>query len=259
MVILDLIDKKLIFYLFKDGRMSQRSIANELGLTAPSLNYRYKKLEEDGVIKGFKLYLNPNINFKYQMFIAFKNYDDFSANWISFKLKCVEWLNVYNIIGDSLPDLKDKVGQMTSKLGEPAMSYLPVQSMIKISSLSRKIIDYLAEDPRRPLSEVSERLKVNTKTVERHVKYLIYKGIIMIIPMIDLPKADVVMFSMFSKQIDSLDDVLQRCKVWKFSDGTAGVTTCVSENMELAKRFIDASRRVDPKADVMIVYDYEFN
>ena len=255
---MDLIDKRLIFYLFRDGRASQRSIANELGLTAPSLNYRFKKLEDEGIIKGFKLYLNPNLNFKYQMFVAFKNYDDFSADWISFKLKCLEWLNVYNILGDSLTDLESKISEMSSKLGDPAISYVPLQSMIKLSSLSRKIIDYLMEDPRRPLSDISEILKVNTKTVERHVKYMIYKGIIMVIPLIDITKADIVMFCMFSKQIDSLDETLQRCKVWKFSDGSAGVTTCVTENMELAKRYVDASRKVDPKADVMIVYDYDF-
>ncbi len=256
---MDLIDKRLIFYLFRDGRMSQRSIANALGLTAPSLNYRYKKLEDEGIIKGFKLYLNPNVNFKYQMFIAFKNYQDFSASWISFKLKCLEWLNVYNIIGDSLADLKEKMKGMESTLGDPVMSYLPLQSMIKVSSLSRKIIDLLNDDPRRPLSEISDKLGVNTKTVERHVKYLMYKGIIMVIPIVDLPKADVVMFSLFSKEINAIEDALQRCKVWKFSDGTAGVITCISENMEIAKRFIDMSRQIDPDTDVMVVYDYEFN
>ncbi|MEM4885031.1 MAG: winged helix-turn-helix domain-containing protein, partial [Saccharolobus sp.] len=39
---MDIIDKRILFYLLKDGRISQRRIASLLNLTPASLNYRFK-------------------------------------------------------------------------------------------------------------------------------------------------------------------------------------------------------------------------
>lgn len=49
---MDSIDKKILIYLFRDGRISQRKIAEEVKLSATSLNYRFNKLIEDGIIKS---------------------------------------------------------------------------------------------------------------------------------------------------------------------------------------------------------------
>ena len=77
---MDIIDKRILFYLLKDGRISQRRIASLLNLTPASLNYRFKKLIDSGILKGFKLYINPNFQGKYQIFIAYKNYNDINAD-----------------------------------------------------------------------------------------------------------------------------------------------------------------------------------
>ena len=48
---LDLVDKKLIHYLSKDGRMPVKDLVSELGITNPTLNSRLKHLLQSGVLK----------------------------------------------------------------------------------------------------------------------------------------------------------------------------------------------------------------
>ena len=48
---LDLVDKKLIHYLSKDGRMPVKDLVSELGITNPTLNSRLKHLIQSGVLK----------------------------------------------------------------------------------------------------------------------------------------------------------------------------------------------------------------
>jgi len=50
---LDEIDLRIIEQLLKDGRKSYREIARELGLSATTVHNRVKRLQAEGVIKGF--------------------------------------------------------------------------------------------------------------------------------------------------------------------------------------------------------------
>ncbi|AOL16646.1 AsnC family transcriptional regulator [Sulfolobus sp. A20] len=255
---MDIVDKRILYYLLKDGRISQRRIASLLNLTPASLNYRFKKLMDSGILRGFKLYINPNFLGKYNLYIAFKNYNDIDADWISFKLKCLEWLNVYGIYASNHDELKDKITFMSKELGEPVLSYFPVQSIFRPSNIDKMIIEVLKKDPRLPSSEIAKSLNISSKIIEKHIRYLRHKGLILVIPDIDLGKTDIVIFSMFSKNIDEITVVLQECKLWQFTDGYAGITVCYSDNMERARKIIAAARQIDKSADVMIIYDYLF-
>jgi DNA-binding Lrp family transcriptional regulator len=57
---MDELEKKILIYLFRDPSLSQRNIAKELGLTPPSLTYRIKKLQDEGVFQGYTVLVNPN-------------------------------------------------------------------------------------------------------------------------------------------------------------------------------------------------------
>ncbi|MEM0173514.1 MAG: winged helix-turn-helix transcriptional regulator [Sulfolobaceae archaeon] len=255
---MDLIDKRILFYLLKDGRIPQRRIAELLNLTPASLNYRFKKLMDDGILKGFKLFVNPNFYGYYQAFVAFKNYNDIDADWIVIKLKCLEWFNVYGVQAKDTKELKDRIDYMRKELGEPVMSYFPVQTLFRPSNIAQKIISELKKDPRIPSSTIAKNLGVNTRTVDRHIRYLKHRGLIFVVPEINLGKADIVIFSIFSKRIDEVTNALQECKLWQFTDGYAGITVCYADNMEKAKKYISTAREFDKDADVMIIYDYVF-
>ena len=56
---LDSIDVRILEILQRDGRASHSTIAEEVGLTQPSVHERVKKLEQRGVIKGYTALLDP--------------------------------------------------------------------------------------------------------------------------------------------------------------------------------------------------------
>lgn len=51
---LDAIDLKLVKILLQDGRAPYKSLAAEVGLTAPACAERVRRLKERGVIKGYR-------------------------------------------------------------------------------------------------------------------------------------------------------------------------------------------------------------
>jgi Lrp/AsnC family transcriptional regulator, leucine-responsive regulatory protein len=55
----DKVDRKILAILREDGRASQALIAKTVGLSAPAVGERIRKLEQSGVIKGYQAVLNP--------------------------------------------------------------------------------------------------------------------------------------------------------------------------------------------------------
>ena len=56
---LDGIDRDILFHLQRDGRMSNVELATRVGLTPPPCLRRAKRLEERGVITGYRAVVNP--------------------------------------------------------------------------------------------------------------------------------------------------------------------------------------------------------
>ena len=56
----DEVDIKILEILRLDGRASQAMIAKEVNLSPPAVGERIKKLEQTGVITGYRAILNPN-------------------------------------------------------------------------------------------------------------------------------------------------------------------------------------------------------
>jgi len=58
---IDDLDRKILDFLQKDGRMAASHIADELDISIPTVTDRIKKLSESGVIKGFQVTLDPKL------------------------------------------------------------------------------------------------------------------------------------------------------------------------------------------------------
>ncbi|MFF9482831.1 Lrp/AsnC family transcriptional regulator [Streptomyces sp. NPDC014733] len=56
---LDAIDREIIFQLRHDGRLTNVELARRIGLTAPPCLRRVKRLEESGVIAGYRAVIDP--------------------------------------------------------------------------------------------------------------------------------------------------------------------------------------------------------
>ena len=58
---IDDLDRKILDFLQKDGRMAASHIADELDISIPTVTDRIKKLSESGVVKGFQVTLDPKL------------------------------------------------------------------------------------------------------------------------------------------------------------------------------------------------------
>jgi len=68
---IDKIDRKIIELLKRDGRMSYRKIAEEIGRTEVTVRRRVRKLIKEGVIKRFTVVIDPvKIGKSVQAFIS---------------------------------------------------------------------------------------------------------------------------------------------------------------------------------------------
>ncbi|WZL74277.1 Lrp/AsnC family transcriptional regulator [Clostridiaceae bacterium 35-E11] len=64
---MDVTDCRIIEILQDNGRISMKDLGKMVGLTSPAVSERVKRLEEMGVIEGYKAIINPfklNINVK---------------------------------------------------------------------------------------------------------------------------------------------------------------------------------------------------
>lgn len=57
---MDATDHRIIDILQKDGRVSMKDLGKIVGLTSPAVSERVKRLEESGVIEGYKAIVNPD-------------------------------------------------------------------------------------------------------------------------------------------------------------------------------------------------------
>ena len=57
---MDITDYKIIEILQEEGRISMKDLGKIVGLTSPAVSERVKRLEESGVIEGYKAIVNPN-------------------------------------------------------------------------------------------------------------------------------------------------------------------------------------------------------
>lgn len=253
---MDSIDKRIILALFKDGRISQRKIAEEVGLSATSLNYRFNKLLEDKFIKKFSLYVDPNFYGKYVGRVSFKNLKDFDADFIDVRVKCLEETNFYQFEGSSIGDLQDKISYMTKSLGEPKMVYIPEQNPQKPSGVDIQIVRTLIKNPRMDVGEISKEINIPSKTILRRLNVLINRNYIKVLPIVDLGKSDILVFGIFSNVVSKME-FLQKCQFLRFIDGDRGLVVCASGDLKEADTYVREVRQQDPLAQVMIATEYE--
>lgn len=55
---MDLTDYRILEILIKNGRMPMKDLAQKVALSAPTVAERVKKLEEEGIITGYKAVIN---------------------------------------------------------------------------------------------------------------------------------------------------------------------------------------------------------
>ncbi len=113
---IDEIDAKILTLLQKRGRMKRNRIAEEVGLSVPSVSERMRKLEDRGVIEGYHAIVDAKrLHIDITAFIRVNV--DTSADYESFVEKAYslpEVLEVHSITGEGSHIIKVRTRNTTS-------------------------------------------------------------------------------------------------------------------------------------------------
>jgi len=149
MVELDKIDRVILNRLQEDARKSFREIAKEAGVSEGTIFVRVKKLQESGVIKGFRAVVNPElIGKKVTAFILLKVLPKMYRSVLEELAKLDDVFEIYDVTGacyailrvytqntEQLADLIDKIGTVegiTSTETAVVLRSIKQQSIIKV-------------------------------------------------------------------------------------------------------------------------------
>lgn len=257
---MDQIDKKISFYLLKDGRMQMREIAKRVGISAQALNYRYSKLVENGIIKKYSLRLNPTLLGKVNAFAAFKNDTYVSENVIS-KFKCLEEITIYEFLARDLNEVQMLIEEASEKIGTPFMKYIPEPYRIPINlgETDRKIIELLKKDPRMSVVSMASEMDLKPSIVRKRLRLMEKYNLLSVSAELNLSKMDSIIFAVISDNVRKLARYVDEDLIISISDKDRGIMICYSDSLINARRIIERMRGEDPAANVMVVYDYEFS
>ncbi|QKR00670.1 Lrp/AsnC family transcriptional regulator [Metallosphaera tengchongensis] len=253
---MDDIDRQIIFNLLKDGRMSQHMLAKRLNLTPPSLNLRFRKLLEEGVIRGFKVLMNPNYLNKYFAYYAFANTKDVYSEGMFVKFNCLEDFNVYGFQGNSLEEISRIVKGIASELGDPVMEYVPAQSPTMLKTHYLLLLKVLMENPRADLGDIAHRLNYKVSKVRKLVNEITELRGFAVLPEVDLIKADSILLAIFTRRLEEVKRVTGKFSIISIPGQGSGIDVSFVGSIRTAKSITDVVRGTDPEAQVMLVYDY---
>lgn len=107
----DDIDRKILDLLQRDARMTNAAIAAEVGLTAPSVFERIRKLEQRGVIRGYTINVDPaTLGRPLTAFIRLTvAYDEKHAAGVRVLSNDPDVLECYSVAGEDCFIVKTKV------------------------------------------------------------------------------------------------------------------------------------------------------
>jgi Lrp/AsnC family leucine-responsive transcriptional regulator len=108
---LDDTDRKILALLQRDGRMTNAAIGLEVGMTAPSVFERVRKLESRGVIQRYTAVVNPTaVGKSITAFIRLTAaYDERHGSGIDELGRDPDVLELYNVAGEDCYILKTRV------------------------------------------------------------------------------------------------------------------------------------------------------
>ncbi|MCM3323703.1 MULTISPECIES: Lrp/AsnC family transcriptional regulator [Cytobacillus] len=132
---MDEIDQNILLHLQENARTSFTELGKKVGLSTPAVNERVKKLEEKGIIVGYKAIINPEkVEKPIMAFILYDNtkceqFVEFCKNHSSV-IECHRLAGSYNYL---IKVLTDSVQSLESFI-DASMSFGQPSTLIRLSS-----------------------------------------------------------------------------------------------------------------------------
>ena len=104
-------DRKIVSLLARNGRMSFTELARQAGLSVSAVHQRVRRLEQDGVIKGYVAVFDPDdVGLPLTAFVSIKPFDAAAPDDLPQRLKHLSAIEAcYSVAGDENYILKVRV------------------------------------------------------------------------------------------------------------------------------------------------------
>ena len=105
------IDRKIVSLLARSGRMSFPELARQAGLSVSAVHQRVRRLEQDGVIKGYAAMFNPeDVGLPLTAFVSVKPFDAAAPDDLPQRLEHLTEIEAcHSVAGDENYILKVRV------------------------------------------------------------------------------------------------------------------------------------------------------
>ena len=105
------IDRKIVSLLARSGRMSFTELARQAGLSVSAIHQRVRRLEQDGVIKGYAATFNPeDLGLPLTAFVSIKPFDASAPDDLPQRLEHLAAIEAcHSVAGDENYILKVRV------------------------------------------------------------------------------------------------------------------------------------------------------
>jgi Lrp/AsnC family transcriptional regulator, leucine-responsive regulatory protein len=105
------IDRKILSLLARSGRMSFTELARQAGLSVSAVHQRVRRLEQDGVIKGYAAIFNPeDVGLPLTAFVSVKPFDAAAPDDLPQRLEHLTAIEAcHSVAGDENYILKVRV------------------------------------------------------------------------------------------------------------------------------------------------------
>ena len=110
------IDRKIVSLLARNGRMSFTELARQAGLSVSAVHQRVRRLEQEGVIKGYAAVFNPeDIGLPLTAFVSIKPFDASAPDDVPARLEHLTAIEAcHSVAGDENYILKVRVASPTA-------------------------------------------------------------------------------------------------------------------------------------------------
>lgn len=143
------IDRQIVESLLADGRMSYTDLGKVIGLSTSAVHQRVRRLEERGVLRGFRAVVDPEaLGLALTAFISVKPIDPAAPDDVPHRLRGLDEVeDCYSVAGDENYILKVRVGspsELESLLGR-------IRTAAEVSTRTTIVLSTPFEDRSRKL------------------------------------------------------------------------------------------------------------
>ncbi len=256
---MDEIDREILISLLMKGGISQSEISKMIGSSTQRINYRMKKMFEEGIIKNFKVHINPYFLNGMNLFVAYEGTKNIDLRGIGSVFRCLERTDFYELQAMNEKELLDLTNYMSAEFGNKIMQYRPRVPELgnKINYYDLLILRELLKNPTINYIKLSQILGIRAALIRKRINRMKSMGVFSIIPIIDLSKTDIFLFTIISgRRLENKLNVSNT--ILKIIDDNATIYVGIEKSMSNIRKNLSYVRKIDKNAEVMVVYDYDF-